>query len=119
MMLALAGTALVPAIKGAHNWIALGPIRVQPSEFYKIASLLMVALLIATRFNVQQNRDALSLQPLVSFRPAYCQRRPWLSADLWPDDIRHAGGSRNVAEVIRRFGSYGCCRGCCSGSLIA
>lgn len=40
---ALAGTSFVPAINGAHNWFVLGPLRLQPSEFLKLATLLMVA----------------------------------------------------------------------------
>jgi len=39
-MIALQDTPLVPAIKGQHNWLALGPLRVQPSEFIKLAVLL-------------------------------------------------------------------------------
>ncbi len=38
-MWAAAGSSLVPSIKGQHNWIALGPLRLQPSEFYKLAVL--------------------------------------------------------------------------------
>lgn len=45
-MMALAGTSLVPSIKGAHNWIAVGPMRIQPSEFYKLASLLLTARML-------------------------------------------------------------------------
>ncbi len=45
-MMIMAGTSLVPTIKGAHNWIALGSLRIQPSEFYKIATLLMCARLL-------------------------------------------------------------------------
>lgn len=45
-MIVAAGTALVPTIKGAHNWIALGQLRVQPSEFYKLAALLAAARLL-------------------------------------------------------------------------
>ena len=46
LMILLAGTSLVPRINGAHNWIALHPrIRIQPSEFYKITSLIVAARL--------------------------------------------------------------------------
>lgn len=45
-MTLLAGTALVPSIKGQHNWLALGPLRVQPSEFLKLATLLAAALVL-------------------------------------------------------------------------
>jgi rod shape determining protein RodA len=43
VMILAAGTALVPAIKGQCNWLRLGPIGVQPSEFIKLAVLLAVA----------------------------------------------------------------------------
>lgn len=46
LMIALQGTALVPNIKGQHNWLALGPLRVQPSEFIKLAVLLGCARLV-------------------------------------------------------------------------
>jgi len=46
VMTLLAGTALVPSIKGQHNWIALGPLRLQPSEFLKLAILLGTALIL-------------------------------------------------------------------------
>jgi rod shape determining protein RodA len=45
-MTALAGTALVPPIKGQCNWIVLGPVRVQPVEFVKLAALLATARLM-------------------------------------------------------------------------
>ena len=46
-MIVMAGSSLVPTIKGAHNWIALHPrIRIQPSEFYKITSLIVAARLL-------------------------------------------------------------------------
>ena len=42
----LAGTVLVPFIKGQANWLVLGPVRVQPVEFIKLASLLATARLM-------------------------------------------------------------------------
>ncbi len=48
MMLA-AGTPLVPRIKGQCNWIALGPLRLQPVEFIKLGALLMCARLVAAQ----------------------------------------------------------------------
>ncbi len=45
-MSVFAGTALIPSIKGQHNWIALGPLRVQPSEFLKLAVLIATALVL-------------------------------------------------------------------------
>jgi rod shape determining protein RodA len=46
-MLALAGTSLVPRIKGQANWIVLGGLRLQPVELVKLATLLACATLAA------------------------------------------------------------------------
>jgi cell division protein FtsW (lipid II flippase) len=66
VMALLAGTALVPSIKGQHNWLALGPLRVQPSEFCKLAVLLAAAL-VATRpgFDARRLPHSLGLLALV------------------------------------------------------
>ncbi len=45
LMLLLAGTALVPRIKGQANWIVLGGLRLQPVELVKLATLLACATL--------------------------------------------------------------------------
>ena len=46
-MMLMRGTALVPRIGGEHNWLVLGPLRVQPAEFYKIATILTCARLLS------------------------------------------------------------------------
>lgn len=44
MMLLLVVTAVVaPDIKGSHSWLVIGPLRVQPAEFAKLATALMLA----------------------------------------------------------------------------
>ncbi len=45
-MYALAGSSVVPVTKGQANWIVLGPLRVQPVEFIKLAALLATAQLM-------------------------------------------------------------------------
>ncbi|NRA39372.1 MAG: rod shape-determining protein RodA [Planctomycetes bacterium] len=48
-MFAAAGSPLVPYRNGAHNWIALGPMSIQPSEFFKIAILISCASFAASK----------------------------------------------------------------------
>ncbi len=47
LLLVLAGSSLVPVIKGQANWLVLGSLRVQPVEFVKLASLLATAWFVA------------------------------------------------------------------------
>ena len=47
-MIVAAGTSVVPIIKGQANWLVLGPIRLQPVEFIKLATLLVCARLVAS-----------------------------------------------------------------------
>lgn len=42
-VLVAAGSAIVPYINGQANWIVLGPLRLQPGEFMKVATLLAIA----------------------------------------------------------------------------
>jgi cell division protein FtsW (lipid II flippase) len=46
-MIVAAGTSVVPVIKGQANWLVLGPLRLQPVEFIKLATLLACARLVA------------------------------------------------------------------------
>lgn len=46
-MTVAAGTSVVPVIKGQANWLVLGPLRLQPVEFIKLATLLACARLIS------------------------------------------------------------------------
>lgn len=48
IMITLAGSALVPIINGQANWLVLGALRIQPSEFIKLAVVLACARLIST-----------------------------------------------------------------------
>lgn len=44
MLLLLAATIfLAPNIKGSHSWLVIGPLRLQPAEFGKLATALMLA----------------------------------------------------------------------------
>ena len=45
-------------IKGSRSWIAVGPFRIQPAEFMKFATSLMLAYYMGRReFNMSNNRD--------------------------------------------------------------
>lgn len=47
-MAVAAGTSVVPVIKGQANWLVLGPLRLQPVEFIKLATLLACARLVSS-----------------------------------------------------------------------
>jgi rod shape determining protein RodA len=47
-MVVAAGTSVVPVIKGQANWLVLGPLRLQPVEFIKLATLLVCARVVAS-----------------------------------------------------------------------
>ncbi|MFC4666793.1 rod shape-determining protein RodA [Falsiporphyromonas endometrii] len=46
MLIVLAATiVLAPNIKGSHSWLVIGPLRLQPAEFAKISTAMMLAFL--------------------------------------------------------------------------
>lgn len=49
MLLLLAIQIIGHSAKGAQRWIGFGPVRVQPSEFAKLAIILILAVYLATR----------------------------------------------------------------------
>ncbi len=48
MFLLLVTIFVSPNIKGSHSWLVIGPLRVQPAEFAKIATALMLARTLNT-----------------------------------------------------------------------
>lgn len=47
-------------IKGSHSWIAIGSFRIQPAEFMKFATTLMLASYVGQReFNINKKNDLL------------------------------------------------------------
>ena len=48
IVLLIATIFLAPNIKGSHSWLVLGPVRLQPAEFAKFATALVVAKLMNT-----------------------------------------------------------------------
>ena len=57
-LLLLGIVLLMPAVRGVHRWIILGPLRLQPSELAQIALLVTVACVASAR---EQVHDFLSL----------------------------------------------------------
>ena len=66
----LAAVYLFPPINGAHRWIRLGPVGIQPSEFAKVAYVLALCRYLMFRENYRQFRGlllplAITLVPLL------------------------------------------------------
>lgn len=49
LMIAAAGSPLVPTRNGAHNWLVVGRFSLQPSEFTKLATLCLLARFLSAR----------------------------------------------------------------------
>jgi cell division protein FtsW len=64
MMLAVMVPGLGVTVNGSSRWLGWGPVRVQPSEFAKLAVLLFVADLLARRSDRIENLH-LSLKPVL------------------------------------------------------
>lgn len=56
----LAAVYFFPAINGAHRWIRLGPMSLQPSEFAKVAFVLALARYLMYRENYRRFRGLLA-----------------------------------------------------------
>jgi cell division protein FtsW (lipid II flippase) len=80
-MMVAAGSALVPPTKGQCNWLALGPLRMQPSEFIKLGVLLTAArLLTSVGFSVARFPHVLMALAVASFPAALIAREDLGSA---------------------------------------
>lgn len=55
---------------GSHRWFALGPVMIQPSEFAKIATVLMLAKQLSLRRIIQLNFADLALPVIIAALPA-------------------------------------------------
>ncbi len=58
-LVALAAVYFFPSIRGAHRWIPLGPIGLQPSEFAKVVCVLAMARYLMYRENHRRLRGLL------------------------------------------------------------
>ncbi len=61
MILLLAVTIVAGSeVKGSHSWLSLGPVKIQPAEFSKFATALMLARYMSSyNFNIRSWRNAL------------------------------------------------------------
>lgn len=65
---------------GAARWIALGPVKIQPSELLKISTILMLARNMEAR---QRNIDRIKLLP-TSFKLRSAEQMRILKENSWP-----------------------------------
>lgn len=57
---------VAPDIKGSHSWLVLGPIRIQPAEFSKFATALVLARLLSSYgFSMAKRVDVLKMLAVV------------------------------------------------------
>lgn len=69
-LLLLVVVLAMPAISGAHSWIRLGPLSLQPSEFAKIGVILVVARWVASREEPPRQLSSLTLPTVLVAVPA-------------------------------------------------
>ena len=74
IVLLIATIFLAPNIKGSHSWLVLGPVRLQPAEFAKFATALVVAKLMNTYgFKLTVPKNFMLVLSLI-FLPMVCIR---------------------------------------------
>lgn len=57
---------IAPDVKGSHSWLVLGPISIQPAEFAKFATALMLAKYMNSySFNIKHNNCRLTLAAII------------------------------------------------------
>ena len=68
MLLLMVTIVIAPDIKGSRSWLVLGPVRLQPAEFAKVATALMLAWLCNQyEFEIKSIRSYLRIFGLVLF----------------------------------------------------
>lgn len=72
-----------PAISGAHSWIKIGPLQIQPSEFAKIATIMVLANFLAARSPlIHQKRNLMLGFFLVALPTLLVLKQPDLGSAL-------------------------------------
>ena len=57
---------IAPDVKGSHSWLVLGPVSLQPAEFAKFATALMLAKYMSSySFNIKRNNCRLTLAAII------------------------------------------------------
>ncbi|WP_099464931.1 MULTISPECIES: rod shape-determining protein RodA [Parabacteroides] len=72
ILLLIATIFLAPNIKGSHSWLVLGPVRLQPAEFAKFATALVVAKLMNTYAFKLTTPKNFMITLLLIFLPMVC-----------------------------------------------
>lgn len=68
MLLLMATIVLAPDIKGSRSWLVLGPVRLQPAEFAKVATALTLAWLCNQyEFKISSIKSYLKLFAIILF----------------------------------------------------
>jgi rod shape determining protein RodA len=66
MLLLIVTIFIAPEIKGSRSWLVLGPVRLQPAEFAKFATALVVAKVMgAYKFEIMDIRNITALLGLI------------------------------------------------------
>lgn len=57
---------IAPDVKGSHSWLVIGPISIQPAEFAKFATALMLAKYMNSySFNIKHNNCRITLAAII------------------------------------------------------
>ena len=68
MLLLMVTIVIAPDIKGSRSWLVLGPVRLQPAEFAKVATALTLAWLCNQYdFKIESIRSYLKIFAIIFF----------------------------------------------------
>ena len=106
MLLALTQTSLGFAVNGNRNWLALGPLTVQPSEIAKLAIILWAADVYARKEKLLGNpwQALIPVAPVIVLIPGLVvfQRDLGTALVLFAILLGHALGGRRPGPALRR-----------------